>query len=144
MRPLLLSGLMCVPALIMLAFGGLHDAGTHPEMVTVAPAQVAALARPPLITISLPRAPLQAEPRSTDLSKELLGNGSLTAALAPPEPAPSRPRPPRTLHAVRHSASSVVVAQTVEQRPDTLWARVGQWMAQHEPAKAWPSGGGQG
>ena len=141
MRPLLLSGLMCVPALIMLVFGGPHDAGTHRETVAVAPAQVAAVARPSPITISLPHAPLQA----TDLGAgELSWNGSLSAAPTPAEPTPSRPKPLRTLHAVRRSAGSVVVAQTIEQRPLTLWARVGLWLAQHEPPRAWPWGSGQG
>jgi hypothetical protein len=132
---------MCVPAVIMLAFGGPRDAATHGEMVAAAPAQVVAVARPSPITISLPRAP----PQATDLgARELSWDASFTDAPTPAELTPSRPKPLRTVHAVRHPASSVVVAQTVEQRPLTLWARVGLWLAQHEPPKAWPWGSSQG
>ena len=144
MRPLLVSGLMCVPALVMLAFGWPHGVGTRPEGMAIAPAQVVTAARSSLITISLPPAALRAAPRPTDPNAAELAWDVSLAAAPTLEPTSSRPRPPRTLHAVRRPVTSVVVAQTIEQRSGTFWARIGQWLAQHEAPKAWLPGGDQG
>ena len=74
---------------------------------------------------------------------ELVGAGSLTAELTPSEPALSRRKPIRTLHArasaPRPASPVIIVAQTTfRERPDTVWARVVQWLTQHEAGKMWP------
>jgi hypothetical protein len=148
MRPLLLSGLLCVPAVVMLNFGWPHDRGGRVEDATVAPAPMAAVSQSSTLTVSLPPRS-QREPPQMDLDAwELVGTGSLTAELTPSEPALSRRKPIRALHArasALRPASPVIVAQTTfRERPDTVWARVVQWLTQHEAGKMWSQAGAGG
>ena len=148
MRPLLLSGLLCVPAVVMLYFSWPHDRGGRLEDATVAPVPMAAVSQSSTLTVSLPPRS-QREPPQMDLDAwELVGAGSLTAELTPSEPALSRRKPIRTLHArasAARPASPVIVAQTTfRERPDTVWARVVQWLTQHEAGKMWSQAGAGG
>ena len=68
MRPLLLSGLLCVPAVVMLYFSWPHDRGGRLEDATVAPVPMAAVSAVIEITstVSLPPRS-QREPPQMDL-----------------------------------------------------------------------------
>jgi hypothetical protein len=144
MWPLLISGLLCVPALVALFFGWPHDGGVHVEDFAIAPVQMVTTASPSAITISLPPGWLQTEPPQTDLAWD----DSFTTAAMPPEPIQPSPKRVRTLHArapTPRPSSSVVVAQTeFQQQPDAVWARVAHWLTRHEAPKIWSPGGGQG
>ena len=169
MRPLLLSGLLCVPALAMLTFGWPQDRPMHMGDAPAAPAAVAVAIERPVITVSLPPTKPEAEPLQTNVDAwPVVWTGSLTAAATPPQtsfdawqfasssslegspthqdrPPPHR-KPFRVLHAraaLPHPASPV--AQTTPQeRPATVLIRVVQWLTRHEAPRVWSSGGGEG
>ena len=143
MWPLVISGLLCVPALVMLSLGWPQDAGTRMDDVTVA-TEVAPAALRSAITISLPPGRLLAELPQVDL----VWDDSFVDAPMPPDLTPPSPKRVRILHAhapTPRPPSSVLMAQTAFQKqPDTVWARVAHWLTQHEVPKVWSPGGGEG
>jgi hypothetical protein len=154
---LFLSGLFCVPALLLLAVAAPHDrawkvvhkiAAPSPEDAIVAPSP--ALARPesPAITISLPPTPFLMASVQTDLDGwEIAASEHLVIATAVYEQPPTHPKAPRVSHqrAARHDASPTVVAQATLQAPqDTFWTRLARWLVQHEAPKVWSPAAGEG
>jgi hypothetical protein len=143
MRPLLISGLLCVPALVTLSFGWPYDGARHlPDVTVASPRTVSA------ITISLPPGSFQAELSEMDRNAwNLAWAAGLTAAQAPPEPLSTSPKKVRIARArtSARSAGPVVVAQaTFQERPVTVWARVLHWLTQHEAPQIWSTGGADG
>jgi len=144
MRPLLISGLLCVPALVMLSFGWPYDSATQlPDVTVASPRTVSA------ITISLPPASPRAEPSATDRNAwNLAWAAGPAAAQMPPEPLTASPKKVRIARArtsAPHLAGPVVVAQaTFQERPVAVWTRVLQWLTQHEAPKIWSTGGAEG
>ncbi len=144
---LLLSGLLCVPALVLLALASLNDSSTHLPFESAAPIVAVARAEAPSITISLPPTRLLAAPGQTDLDGwELASIGYLAATPAAREPARPHQRP--MLHAraaVRRDAAQTHMAQaTLPPQQQTLLVRVGRWFAEHQAPKIWSPGGGEG
>ena len=74
MRPLLLSGLLCVPAVVMLYFSWPHDRGGRLEDATVAPAPMSAVSQSSTLTVSLPPRS-QREPPQMDSDAWAAGGG---------------------------------------------------------------------
>jgi hypothetical protein len=141
MRPLLLSGLLCLPAVVMLYFGWLPERGVLVEEATVAPAPRAVVSQSSTLTVSLPPRALREQQQMDVDAWELVWAGSLTAEPTPSEPTLSRPKLVHTLHArasaPRPTSPVSVVQTTFSERPDTVWARVVQWLTQHEAGKMW-------
>ncbi len=139
---LFLSGLLCMPTLVLLAIAPRYASTVHLDPLIAPPAAVAgAEARP--ISISLPPAPSPAPTIQTEV--EFGSAEYLPAARAGHEPAPPRPKPVQAIHAKSAVRRDTGVAQTPPQpTEDTPWARLGHWFAQHEAPKVWSPGGGEG
>lgn len=143
---LFLSGLLCVPALVLLVVAPLHDGASRVEHALAAnPAAVDRAGSWP-IAISLPPSqllvasfPIEPEPwvfPSTDPVPTVIMQGS-----PPPR------QKPRAKAIVRRDAVPALVARaSTEQRQEAVWASLGRWLAQHEAPKTWiaSSGGGSG
>jgi hypothetical protein len=143
---LLLSGLLCVPALVLLALERPIDPALHVVRAPVAatPAATTGGERQPIV-ISLPRTPF---PGSNLTALQEAANETFAVAPEASQPAPSRPKPARALHAraaAHRQPSAVVVAQPGPQEPpDNLWSRLARWFARHEAPRVWAPNGGEG
>jgi hypothetical protein len=148
MGPLLVSGLFCVPAVIMLCLGWTHNSSMRAEDAIVAATPMAVASRSSPLTVSLPSL-AQREPQQMDLDAwKLVWVGSLTAEPTRSEPALSHPRSVRTLHArasaARPTSPVIETPTTFSRQTDTVWTPVVQWLTRHEAGKMWSPADTQG
>ncbi len=146
---LFLSGLLCVPGVVLLAVTPPHDRASYVEHASFAGSAAIPHAEGPAITISLPPTRFLAVSVATDLDgveAGLIENPG--AAPAVREPVPSHPKRVRVLHARKtdhHEGGAIAVGQAAPQRPrETFWARLGRWFNQHEAPRVWSPGTGEG
>jgi hypothetical protein len=139
---LFLSGLFCVPAVVLLAMPPAHVRDRKmTASVTPIPRVIIVQASP--ITVSLPPSLFLAA--SVPIGLDRWEIAATDVATAPTTHGSTPPHP--KLHAravVHHDGGPILVAQSVPKRPqESLWASIGRWFAQHEASKAWsPSPGG--
>jgi len=136
---LFLSGLFCVPALLLLIASAPGDGASRVRHVFAASPVTAAPASP--ITVSLPPSQFPGRSIATDL--EVASAEKSATAPAAQEQAPPHPK----LYAravVRHDGGPTLVGRSAPKQPqESLWASIGRWFTQHEAPKAWsPSPGG--
>jgi hypothetical protein len=139
---LFLSGLFCMPAVLLLAMPPAH-VRDRKMTTSVAPIPRVIIVQASPITVSLPPSLFLAAsaPIERDM-REFVATDLATTPTAH-EPAPTHRKLPARV-VVHHDAGPILVAHSVPERPqESLWAIIGRWFAQHEAPKAWsPSPGG--
>jgi hypothetical protein len=146
---LLLSGLLCVPALVLLIVAPRDARNQYAMDAPFKPFPMTTVADAPVITVALSPALLQGDPLRTDPdSWELALADDLAAAAVAKEPVPPPSKPTRVLRAraaVARNGREIAAAQATPLPPqDTPWARWVHWLAQHQAPKTWSPGGGEG
>ena len=129
---LFLSGLFCLPALVLLVVAPHHDDALHGEYALPPSRSAVARAEGPLIAISLPPRQFQAASAPIELDRWAFASTDFAAAPTLREPVPSHPK----LHAraVVHRVDGP--APSIPKSPQgTLWGSIGHWFAQHEVQK---------
>jgi hypothetical protein len=143
---LLLSGLLCVPALVLLITAPRDAHNQHVQDAPILP--LATAAEPPIVTVSLSPALLRGEPSRTGPAEWELAFAEGLAAAVPADPTPPHWKPTRVLHARRpvpRDALPLAVAPPGQPPPtETAWARLVHWLSQHQAPRDWSAGGGEG